>query len=112
MSPQAPGICHCQEGSDPAIPASGSEDGDRHVATLLAMTFSARAGRPPAGLQLISGRLACLPHSSRCNDAHRYRRKPYSPVMLAGRFPMNRVVIGPTVGNGVIGIRQTQRDVL
>lgn len=30
MSPQAPGICHCQEGSDPAIPASGSEDGDRH----------------------------------------------------------------------------------
>jgi hypothetical protein len=109
MSLQAPGICHREERSDVATSILGPTGRDRHVATLLAMT--SRAGRPPAGVQLISGRLACLPHSSRYNDAHRYRRKPYSPVMLAGRFPMNRVVIGPTAGNGVIRIRQIQRDV-
>jgi hypothetical protein len=61
MSPQAPETCHCEKRSDAAIPASGSEDGDRHVATLLAMTFSSRAGRPPAGVELtrkwVRGRL-------------------------------------------------------
>ena len=63
-------------------------------------------------IYLISGRPACLPHTSRCNDAYRYRRKPYSLVMPAGRFLMSGAVIGPTVGDRVIGSPNIQRDVL
>jgi hypothetical protein len=49
MSPLAPGICHCEERSDAAIPASESEDGDRHVATLPRddIFIQGRVGRRP-----------------------------------------------------------------